>query len=137
MTLAPVALDSVLPVPLLVAPAGAAPIVTVAPRPRRKSRATRAPVSAAVERFVSCVFCHEGIPTSSFATVPSDPRLMSASCPNCALQVSGTQATWEVWNRESNDAPERGRAETLRARRVATATRLLRESLAVTRPREI
>jgi hypothetical protein len=121
----------------LVATAAVIPVVTAVPRPRRKGRASRAPASAGVERFVSCVFCHEGIPTSSFATVRSDPRLMSASCPNCALQVSGTQATWELWNRASSDAPERGRAETLRARRVATATRLLRERLAVTLPREV
>ena len=117
----------------------AAPTIplSVPPRPRRRGRATRTAAASGVDRFVDCVFCHEGIPTSSFATVPSDPRLMSASCPNCALQVSGTQAAWEMWNRTPSDLPERTRAEALRARRVATATRLLRESLAVTRPREI
>jgi hypothetical protein len=135
MTLTPVVPSSVLAA--LVDPAAVIPVVPPVPRPRRKVRASRAPASAGVERFVSCVFCQEGIPTSSFATVPSDPRLMSATCPNCALQVSGTQATWELWNRAPSDAPERGRAETLRARRVATATRLLREHLAITLPREI
>jgi hypothetical protein len=115
--------------PTLVAPS--------APLTRRRPRGPQAIAVVTPDILVPCVFCREGIPTASFSTVPSDPRLTSASCPNCGLLVSATHATWAYWNRPSNVEPERGRAEVLRARRVAVATRLLRERLAVTRPFEV
>jgi hypothetical protein len=134
MTLTPI-VPGALPSVLLPA-GGETPTAVPVARPRRKGRADRAKQDATPDNLVSCVFCREGIPTSSFTTVVSDPRLMSASCPNCALQVSATSAMWARWNRPSSEGPERGRAEMLRARRVAVAARLLREHLAVTLPRE-
>jgi hypothetical protein len=112
-------------------------VVPAVPRARRRPRGPQAVAAVMPEILVPCVFCREGIPTASFSTVATDPRLTSASCPNCGLLVSATHATWAYWNRPSNVEPERGRSEMLRARRVAVATRLLRERLAVTRPFEV
>lgn len=103
------------------------------PRARRKSRA---PKVTAPNVSVSCVFCQEAISTASFAPLRSEPRRMSAQCGNCGLQVSATLATWERWGRATPEVPVRSRSETLRARRVAAATRQLRGQLAVTAPYE-
>jgi DNA-directed RNA polymerase subunit RPC12/RpoP len=79
---------------------------------------------------VTCVFCHESIEFRSFGTGEQHTR--TASCPNCGLRVSVTDAVWARWCAAGKvTSAEQSLGERLRARRVATAAQLILEQVAL------
>lgn len=80
---------------------------------------------------VACVFCLEPIEISSFKA--GSPHARTASCENCGLLVSVAEHVWSLWSHvNSTTDVDRRLAERLRARRVATAARAIRDHVAET-----
>jgi hypothetical protein len=79
---------------------------------------------------MTCVFCREPIEIGSF--IVGDRQTRSASCPNCGLRVSMTAYAWTLWNAHATAPSELSLTDRLRARRVATAARLILQQVELT-----